>query len=493
MAGFDSAYADWTPPLFSPASIPALPNLTLNDSERELIGYLQTKCVSDRPNMVTTNAYYMGAQAIDNLEIAIPKELAEKLRTIVGWAEIAVDPFVDRLHVEGFRLPGETDVNADMASVWTLNGLDAEESLAYTDALSMSRAYWLLGSDPDIGVRITVESPLNMAVQWDVTGRRAVAALQSYRYEDEQRAALYLPNRTVHVAMNTKREWVLVDVDQHNFGHVPLVRMANRVRTDNRNGRSEIRPGLMSVIDSACRRLMGLEASSELYSLPRILFMGASAEDFQNADGQMRKAWDAYITKINMLERDEEGNLPEVVQLTSYDPSVFTKVIEMYASQAAGQLLALPQDLGLYTDGNPPSVEALEAMESRRNRHARSMQRAFSVPHIEVQQMAQRFLNGGRLPDEYRHIEVDWAPPETVSLTAAADAVYKLTSGDNPVLPAQSDVVLKRLGFSAVERAQIEQDRGEQVQTSITDALRQAAANARQPQQVNGGDTGSTT
>lgn len=483
-----SEYPTWTPPRFTPTSIPTLPSLSLTEDEKQLVAHLQSRASSARSQMETSRAYYQASQNLKNLEVAIPRELAEKLRTLVGWAQTAVDPYVDRLHVEGFRLPGETSADEALGRVWALNGLDAEESLAYTDALSMRQAWWLVGTNPDDAETplVTVESPLNVAAQWDLSGRRVRSLLQTYTQDDQDRAALMLPDRTIHIAMDDKGDWYVVDVDKHNFGYVSAVRMANRPSTDNRDGFAEIGPAHMSLIDSACRRLMGLEASSELYSVPRLLILGAAAEDFTNANGQARKAWDAYISKINVLERDDSGEAPTVQQLAVYDPSVFTKVVEMYAAQFAGLVNALPQDLGLYTQGNPPSVESIDAMESRRNRHARTMQQTFGVAHVQVQQMALRFIHNGALPDRYRRIEVDWTPPELVNFTAAADAVSKLTSGDSPVLPARSDVVLKRLGFSAVERAQIEKDRGEQVPADIAKALTDAASKARAPQQVTG-------
>jgi hypothetical protein len=341
--------------------------------------------------------------------------------------------------------------------------------------------------------RVTVESPLNVAAQWATDGRSLRALLQTYTQDEQNRAALMLPNRTIHVAQDSNRRWELVDVDAHNFGYVTAVRMANRPRTDNRDGSSELSAAHMTLIDSACRRLMGLEASSELYSVPRMLIQGASAEDFQDSNGKARKAWDAYISKINVLERDDEGEVPTVTQLTAYDPSVFTRVIEMYASQAAGILAAVPQDLGLYTEGNPVSAEAWNATETRRNRRAMSKQRTYGVTLSRIMQLALRLENNGSLPSGFDHIAVDWMSPELVTLSAAADAISKLANPAIGVLPPQSDVTLKRLGLSAVERAQIEQDRGPQLADRLVATLQANAKAAQQPAptspEVNGGDT----
>jgi hypothetical protein len=486
MAGF----SDWTPPSVSTVSVPALPALTLSDDEKRTLSHLSMFASGDeRRNMELTNAYFMGAQVIDNLGIAVPKEIADKLRTLVGWGRMPVDPYVERLAVEGVRLPGATDVDPDLADVWAENGLDAEQSLAFTDALALGRAWWMVGSgeSPDDAPRITVESPLNVAVKWDVTGRRVMAAMHTYLDGMERRASLMLPNRTIHLATE-KGVWVISEKpDEHSFGYVPMVRMANNPRTDNRNGYSEITPELQSIIDGACRTLLGLEVARELYSVPQKLLLGASESDFQNPNGQVRKAWDTYINHILALERDEEGNLPEVKQMTAYDPGTFTKLIEMYASQAAGILAAPPQDLGLYTQGNPVSADAYEATETRRNRRAVRKQAQFGVALVEVMQMAMRFQNNGDLPAKFKRMAIDWqsvhlAPPLN------ADAIQKMVSED--ILPKHSDVTLKRLGINPTERAQLTIDRGEQVQSSIVDALNAAAVTARQqpaaPSQVTG-------
>lgn len=477
---FDMEPASTASFIVSPASIPTLPLVGLSEDEQQLIQTLQSRAQHDRNAIELENAFYMGEQTIENLRIALQDDLASQLKTLFGWARIAVDPYVERLSCDGFRLPGATDVDQGLAEIWDANGLAAEQSLAYTDALAMRRAYWMVGSNPDGDVPlITAESPLNMSVLWDVTGRLPKAAMQTYKQDGQERAAIMVQGMTTHIGQNERGQWEVISRDAHDFG-VPVRRMANKPRTYNRDGFSEITPELRTVIINACRRSMGLEASSELYSVPRLWLLGASAEDFQNADGTARKQWDAFISKINILEADEDGNSPSVHQVLAYDPSVFTKVIEMYASQAAGMLAALPQDLGLYTQGNPPSVESVEAMETRRNRRAEMQQRSFGVSLVEVMQLAVRFQNKGVLPDKYRRIEADWKPVSQSISSATADGLTKLIG--TGTLPATSDVTLKRAGFSAVERLQLEQDRGPQALDQIRQTLQDAAAKAPAPQ-----------
>lgn len=445
--------------LFPNWSIPALPSLVLSEDERALITELQSRRSSDQWAMELSEAYYLGEQVIDNLRIAVPASL-EFLRTVVGWGALAVDPYVERHAIDCFRLRSDTDANDYLSNIWSANGLDAELPLAVTDALSMGRGYWCVGSPLESGFepRVTVESPLNMAVKWDLRGLDPVAAFQTYYDNGRQHAALLRPGMTVTVAVDDKGEWVIVDRDAHGFDFVPLVRMSNMARTSDRAGRSAITTPLRSIIASTCRTLLGLEVAREIYSVPQKLILGATESDFVKADGSPKSAWDTYITSVLALERDENGNLPEVQQLKAYDPSVFTKLVDSAASQAASIVLAPPQDIGLYTNGNPVSAEAQNTAEARRNRRARFQQTSsFTTPLTKVMQYAARFDNKGRLPAEFRQIEVDWVEVEEVSPGVMSDALTKqIQSG---MIPATSDVTLKKAGWSAVQRARLARDR----------------------------------
>ena len=445
-------------PQFPVRGIPTLPSLSLSAAERATIDRLQRDQWRCRPEMELAEAYYLGEQVITNLRIAVPTEL-EFLRTIVGWGALAVDPYVERHGVDCFRLPNGTDADQYLSDIATANGFDAELPLAITDALSMGHGYWMVGSPLESGgaPQITVESPLNMSVGWDLRGLEPTEALAQYWRDGRHHAALVLPFKTVHIAVDDNGQWVIVDRDEHGFDFVPVARMANQARTNNRAGRSAITPALRSTIDSTCRTLMGLEVAREIYSAPRMILAGASESDFQKTDGTPKSAWDTYITRVLALERDEEGNVPELKQLTAYDPGVFTKLIDNAAARAASIVLAPPQDIGLYTQGNPISADALNTSEARRNRRARSQQREFGVPIANVMKMAARFDNKGVLPEKYAAIAVDWLEVEEVALVAASDAVSKQVAAGS--IPPTSDVTLKRLGYNAVERARLERDR----------------------------------
>jgi hypothetical protein len=464
-------------PTFSAVYIPDLPSLNLTEDERALISKLQMRAWRRRGQMLLDEAYYLGDQVLTSLGIALPPEL-EGLRSIVGWPSIAVDPYVERLAIDSFRLASATSADQDLDDLRQATDMAGEEVLAYTDALVMGRSYWLIDRDEDDGPDdppdICVESPMNISGTWDIRTRKPAAVLQSYyQYESAQRfAALYLPEQTIHLAQDDTGTWQLVGRDRHNFGMVPVVRMTNMPRAGNREGSSQITTAVKSLTDSACRTLLNLTAASEFYSVPQKLILGATEEDFIGSDGQKKTAWETYIGRILALQRDAEGALPEVKQFEAYDPSVFTKVIEMYASQAAGTLCAPPQDLGLYTQGNPVTAEAMQVSESRRDRRTRRMHANFGCALVEVAQMALRYMNGGDLPAKYEHLAADWRDPQIVNFTGYADGMSKLMA--EGAVPRGSDVALRKLGFNSIERRQMEQEREENPAEQIIDVLGQS-------------------
>lgn len=477
---------------FSTMTTPTLPLLGLSEAEQRLIMTLQAQGIRDRAEMELNEAYYLGEQVIQNLRIAVPEEL-EFLRTLVGWPALAIDPYVERLQADCFRQTDATDGDAHLMELMEANGFAAEQSLAYTDALSMSRAYWMVGSPAERGDApvATVESPKNMSVLWDLRGTTARAAMQEYVAEDGRpRGALVIPKQTVHLATDDSGKWVIVNRDQHDFDFVPVVRMANHARSNNRDGRSEITPAIRSITSAACRTLLGLEVAREIYSVPQKVILGATEDAFVKSDGSVATAWETYITKTLGLERDENGEVPDIKQMQAYDPGVFTKLLDWYASAMAGMVAATPQDLGLYTQGNPASADAGVVAESRRDRRAVRMQRQFGSPLVKMAQMVIRFENGGHLPTEYERLAVDWDPVTMETPAITSDAVTKEISVG--AVPPTSDVVLKRLGYSAVERQRLEQDRkredGRQAARALAESLNPPAG-----QPVTEADSGGTT
>lgn len=444
-------------PYFSPVFIPSLPSLSLSESERAIISKLQMRGWRNRYWMQLTDSYYRGEQLITNLNIAIPPELSG-LRTLVGWPRKPVDPVVQRSAIDGIRLRGATDADQDMADLLDENGMDAELPLVLTDSLVMGRGWITLGSpeSPGDAARMCVESPLNISASWNLAGTEPKEILQSYWLDNRRHAVLYVLGQTIYLAEDDDGSWELVERDAHGMDFIPAQRIPNMPRTDNRDGGSEITPALMSVTDSACRLLLRWEVAGEFFSVPQKLLLGATESAFTDSDGNELSAWQTYISHVLTLERDDAGELPQVHQFQTMDPSVFRTQFEALASEAASICHGNPQDFGLYTQGNPISADALNSTEADRNSWIRMKHRMWGVAVVKATEMGVRLMNGGDLPEKFRRMSCDWIPPEQLNLTGMSDAIAKQVSAG--IVPATSDVTRARLGYNRAERAQLQQD-----------------------------------
>jgi hypothetical protein len=435
----------------------ATPGLT--DDEKLLITGLATKLATQTTLMRLAESYYTGTQRLYSLGVSIPPQL-QGVRTVVDWPRICIDPLVQRCVVDGFRLPGATDSDEEMWGHWQANDLDAEAPLCFLDALIYGRGYMIVGSPDEASGSplVTVESPLNLAMTWDPRTRQTTAAYQAYEVEGVYRAVLYLPAQTILMSREWTSGWTLDNRDRHGFGEVPVVRFANRQRSVDREGQSEITPAIMNTTDSACRSLLGMEIAREFYSVPHRWIMGASESDFRDAAGNPKSAIDMVMSKMLAFESREDGTLPQVGQFSPFDPTVFTKIVDKHGQLMSSYTQFPPDWFGQTTTSNPASADAIRSAQDGVNRRGRQVQNQFSDPLERVQRLIWRFANNGQQPPtEYMRMETDWAEVATPTPAATSDAIFKQVQMGS--IPPTSDVTLSRLGYSAVERARLEIDR----------------------------------
>lgn len=120
-----------------------------------------------------------------------------------NFMKLVAESVVERLNVSGFRVGG-TDGADDQAWLWwTANNLQADSSLVHRAAITMSRAYAIVGEDPDNPGEplITGEDPRQVIHESSPTNRRKVlSALKVWADDVDQKlhAAVYLPDRVCY-------------------------------------------------------------------------------------------------------------------------------------------------------------------------------------------------------------------------------------------------------------------------------------------------------
>lgn len=437
-------------------SIPELPLLTLSDDEKALILSLRAEMMARRWHLEMRDAYFNGEQLVRNLGISIPPQL-QGLHTVIGWPRIGVEALEQRLDLEAFKWSDGSD-DTELQEIADANDLFDESSLGNLDALVYGRSYMTVGSGEcgtgDCPPLISFESPLDMTIDWDARLRMPRAALRECDYQGERMVVLYLPDQTVS-AIESPDGWVVVDRDPHQMGIVPVLRLANRQRTADRIGHSEITPEVMSITDAACRRLMGIEVAAEFFGAPQRYLLGVSESAFQDAEGNAKSSWETYIGRILALERDEDGNVPNVGQFPAHDPSGQTKIIDLYARIMATQFGLPPHMLG-YTSDNPASADAIRSAEGMLVKKAERRIRRFGATYREAMRLA-LWVRHGEPPDKAQRIETVWRNPATPTIAAQTDAAVKLVQAN--LLPADSDVALELAGLTEHQRERVAAER----------------------------------
>ena len=199
-----------------------------------------------------------------------------------------------------------------------------------------------------------------------------------------------------------------------------------------------------------------MDIGREFYAAPRRYVLGASEDDFNRADGTPVDALTAYMSKIWALPRDEDGQLPQVGEFKTGDPTAYTNLLDECRKELSGMFGLPPHYFGLNADGNPASADAIRANEARLERRAKRKSVVLSDPYEDALRMCV-LIRDGKLPDGASRIEAEWADVATPTPAATADSLTKYMA--EGAIPPTSDPVLRKAGFSAAERARIAEDR----------------------------------
>ncbi|HEY9476050.1 MAG TPA: phage portal protein [Mycobacteriales bacterium] len=402
--------------------------------------YLSVILASEQTRLqVLDDEYEMEAQRA-YMHPDLLQELGDRIeQVVIAWPQLVVESVEERLEVEGFRLPGADDADAEMWRVWQANSLDEEGQLGRVDALVMGRSYLAVGTDGDDNSTplVTVESPLEVYADVDPRTRKVRAALRRYSDEAtivrprENYATLYLPDETIFYDISGEEGWKETGRDEHHLGEVPVVPLVNRGRLSTRSrrtlalsgrhGKSELSP-VLPLARGANKIATDMMVAAEGVAIPLRGLWGIGPDDLEDQDGNKLTAMQAILGKLLMLP--VEGG--REFQFPAADLSNFHKTINQLAHLVAS-IAGLPSDyLGLTTE-NPPSAESRRAGEIRLIRRCERKQTPFGGAYEHMQRLVRRFQDGGGPVDKrLLSLETIWRDPATPTVAAKADAATKL-------------------------------------------------------------------
>ena len=397
---------------------------------------------------------YNGVARLHRMGLSLPPELRD-LETVINWPRLVVDSLEERLDVEGFRMTGRDQGDDRLWSWWQANRLDEESSLGHIEAFVQGSAAVFVGAneeDPTTPL-ITVEALNGVRVFINQRTGNVEWAVRLYEWDDNGspvRAAVYRVGYTrYYVALNGVG-WKLESEVFHDLPIVPVVPLINRPRLSDRSGRSEM-ADVIPITEAACRTLSNLQGAQEMLAVPQRYVLGADESDFEDADGNKKSTWEAYMGRIWALGNNEA----KIGQLSGADLRNFTEVINHYARIVSAISGLPPHFLGLSTD-NPPSADAIRSSESRLVKRALRRSRSFGETWEQVMRLSLLVVDG-KLPDEAHRMETMWADPGTPTFSAKADAVVKLMgakdSQGRSLLPREA--AWEELGYSVEKRRRL--------------------------------------
>lgn len=383
--------------------------------------------MQDSDKLQENDAYYEGTKRLQHLGIAIPPQLRQ-LQVVIDWPAVLVDGLEERLDLEGFRVPDDDDLAAELWGMWQFNNLDEESQLLHVDTFALGSAYTIVGTNEDDTANpiISVESAKYVYANRNVRTRRIDWAVHFVEVKDGRPiyAVLYLPDETSHHEfLTTLGRWVEIEEmrDTHRLGEVPVTPYLNRSRASDTRGRSEMNR-IKVIADECSRTLTEMALAREFHAVPQRYLLGVAQEDFKHKDGSGKTNWEVYIGNYVMLG-DENA---KAGQFNASDLRNFHETVALY-SKLASAATGFPASYFGFSTQNPASADAIRADESRLIKRAERKQRPLSGSHERTMRLAWRFAHeGAEVPDELKRMVTLWRDPGTYTLAAKADAAVKL-------------------------------------------------------------------
>jgi hypothetical protein len=463
--------------------------LELSDDESRWVQQLTQQIMQFRRQDIRLERYYEARQRLAVLGLAVPPELAG-FETVVNWSRVAVDEPERRLDIRAFAMPGTAESDPAMREGAEYNNLQAESTLLHRDALTLGRGVVSVSTnseDSDYPL-IVVESSREIAIAYDATRRRILAALRLYREPNSfylfDQGTLYLPDSTVYLGKSAGSIWKATNRDEHKLGRVPIVAFLNKRRTGRLYGESEM-TDVIPIVDAAARSLTNLQLAQETHAVPQKYVLGISKGDFVDQQGNAIPVWESYFDAF-MASANKDA---KIGQLPATDLTNFTSTIEFYG-KLASSVSGLPARYFGISTANPATEGSIRADESRLVKNVERMQSNFGSDWAKVMQLYLRFK--GVDWAETNRISTLWFDAGTPTFSQRADALGKLASGSTPLITREG--AWDELGWSDA-RKDLERQRFQKQEADVTDAAVQAALvvdAVRREQQANADQQGVT-
>lgn len=402
------------------------------------------------------SSYYDGKRAVTQIGTVIPPQYAN-IGLALGWAAKGVDGLGRRCNLEKMVWAGGDIGSLGMDVLEDSNFLRSEISQGETDSLLHGVSYLITTQgDESAGepaALVHAKDALNATGIWNVRTRKLDNLLSVTARKDSNITGfvLYLDGLTIS-ATKDGNKWS-VDRQEHPWG-VPADPLVYTPRSSRRMGKSRITRPAMGHQDAALRALIRLEAHMDIYTIPKMIILGASESAFKNADGSVKTSWQLALGRAFGIADDDDPQTvnprADVKQFAAESPKPHLDQLNALAKLMARETDLPDSDFALTDMANPTSAEAYSASRENLIAEAEGAMEDWSPSIRRAVNRALAIQNGlDAVPEAWAGIEPKWRSPIYLSKAAAADAGAKQIS----VAPwlADTEVGLELLGLDALQ------------------------------------------
>lgn len=446
--------------------VPGLPEAYVNDL-KNLFYVWNTKLARN----VMRSRYYDGHEVVKNLGIAVPDDFAE-LDAVVGWPAKAVDTLADMSNFDSYT--GTATSLAILDEITDANDFYATYDMLLPDELVHSCAAVSVTAGSDGVPQLHPHSAITAAMIWDYRRHRIKAGATVAAVDERERPIaynLYEDDCVVYIYQlpNDSGLWGFT-VLPHAMGRPLIEPLVYRPSLRRPFGVSRINREVMSITDNAMRTVLRGEVGSEFFTSPQKALLGApdgmfpneldetlehlpdeyyddEEEDYDEDEDDpyggddpherprsvkldARTAWEYTIGHLMAISRDEEGNVPQVVQFNASSMEPHISYLRSLAARFSGATSIPLNELGIIQD-NPSSAEAIDSQRAALVREANKLNKINGRSLVTIGRMGIAVaLNKPltSLTDDEKAVGVHFMDPDRPALVSRADAMTKLAS-----------------------------------------------------------------
>ena len=355
-----------------------------------------------------------------------------------NWATVIINAVLDRLVLKGFDI-GDKTINAkmdDLFSKYNMN-LDAQD---VHEALQVTGEAFLIVDMVNGETDIYFNDPRMCEMFYDPDRPKLKAyAAKKWVTPDGTYINLYYPDRTekwVSPKGQTAKSFSLAETVPNEFGIIPVFHFRNSRRLV----KGELDASVVSVLDAINKLFSDLMVAAEFDTFKMKVFI-SQVDPGELKIGPDMKLW---------LPANENatGQDTSVMELGGSTLDNFLKPINEFANTLA--ITTRTPKHYFFNEGQAPSGEALQTMESPLVKKVQKKQEAYDPTWKEFMSYV-LLLNG--ITVSPTDISTVWTPVETVQPLTEAQILKTETEAGIPIITSA-----RRAGWAEDEVAQLEQD-----------------------------------